>query len=147
MRTGPLFHESHIACAMKWHSNRSGLVLVVLAAAPLGCSRGSGVGARPPAVDSRAWSWAAAAPGVNIYIAYPEAPHEPGMQSAWVDRRYFSNPAGVNADVIELQHFDCRDDRNRGSSTRREDGSSQPARALTPGEQVLRTICEHGGAP
>jgi hypothetical protein len=124
------FQDERIACVMKRHpKKRAGVLLAVLAAVPMGCSYGSRNGARPPAADSRAWSWAAAAPGLNIYVAYQGAPHASGVRSAWVDRRYFSNLAGVNADVIELRRFDCR---------------QVPDRALTASQQVLQRVCEDG---
>jgi hypothetical protein len=141
---------------MKRHPTRAGALLAVLAAALVGCTDGSGARETPPALDSRAWAWAAAAPGVNIYVAYRGRPRESGVQSAWVDRRYFSNLAGVNADVIDLWRFDCRHDRSRPWSARDDEvrdgawglepGSSAvsdrvAARAESANQQVLEMVC------
>jgi hypothetical protein len=145
MRTGPLFRQGN-ASLMNKPAKRAGALLALLAVVPMGCSHGSGAGAQPPAVDSRAWTWVAAAPGMNIYVAYRGAPREPGVRSAWVDRRYFSNLAGVNADVIELRRFDCRDGTSRRLGGRAEDGSWPPERELTPSQQVLQTVCERASA-
>jgi hypothetical protein len=143
-----LLESLPLACAMQQHTKkRAGALSAVLAAALTGCGHGSGAGARPPAVTSRAWSWAAAAPGVNIYVADQGTPRDSGVRSVWVDRQYFNNLAGVNADVIELRHFDCRHDTGRWRTVR---GAAAPdptpGRVLTPSEQLLRTVCQRGPA-
>ncbi len=71
---------------------------------------------------------------MNIYVAHRGAP-EPGVQSAWVDRRYFSNLAGVNADVVELRQFDCRQGRTQRWSER------VTADAGTANQQLLEMVC------
>jgi hypothetical protein len=79
---------------------------------------------------------------MNIYVAYPETRREPGVRAAWVDRRYFSNLAGVNADLIELRRFDCRHDAS--AKLARDPGGvsqSMTGGAETANQQVFRTVC------
>jgi hypothetical protein len=143
---------------MKREPKREGVLLAVLAAALVGCTHGSGARETPPAVDSSAWSWAAAAPGVNIYVASQGTARDSRIRSVWVDRRYFSNLAGVSADVIDLWRFDCRHDRSRPWSARDDEvrggdgaGGLEPgssavsdrvaARAESANQQVLEMVC------
>lgn len=119
------------------------LLAVLTATGLLSCTQGS---AEAPPVNSSAWSWAAAGPGVNIYVAYRGASRPLGMQSAWVDRRYFSNLAGVNADVIEVRQLDCRHARGDRRSEPANDGSSRlapasGARAETLNQRILEMVC------
>src|ERR1700683_2031873 len=62
---------------------------------------------RPPPDDSSAWRWAMAAPGMNIYVSYRYARREGSIVTAWIDREYYRNPAGIGKSIIELMQFDC----------------------------------------
>jgi hypothetical protein len=89
---------------------------VVLAVLAFGSRR---IGANaPPARAARAsWQWVTAAPGTNIYIAYPETRHDGSLVSAWVDREFSRNLASVSAGRIELRQFDCARRMSRRSSS------------------------------
>ena len=62
---------------------------------------------RPPAESAGDWRWAASAPGMNLYVAYRGASNDGRLVYAWVDRRHFSNFAGVHKNLIALRRFDC----------------------------------------
>jgi hypothetical protein len=57
--------------------------------------------------DSGAWRWATAAPGMNIYVSYRYARRKGQIVTAWIDREYYRNPAGIGKSIIELMQFDC----------------------------------------
>ncbi len=61
----------------------------------------------PSPADSGAWRWAMAAPGMNIYVSYRYARREGPIVTAWVDREYYRNPAGIGKSIIEVMQFDC----------------------------------------
>jgi hypothetical protein len=61
----------------------------------------------PSPDDSGAWRWAMAAPGMNIYVSYRYARREGSIVTAWIDREYYRNPAGIGKSIIELMQFDC----------------------------------------
>jgi hypothetical protein len=104
-------------------------------------------GAPPPSTDA-SWRWAGASPGMNVYYAY-RSRSDNGVVSVWVDRRLFSNPAGINKDLFDTWDVDCRQRRVRPEPGR--DARAMPA--MTPGsswrsppsgasgERVLRSVC------
>jgi hypothetical protein len=61
----------------------------------------------PSSDDSGAWRWATAAPGMNIYVSYRYARREGSIVTAWIDRQYYRNPAGIGKSIVELMQFDC----------------------------------------
>jgi hypothetical protein len=114
----------------------------------------------PPAVSAGdAWRWAAAAPGLNIYIAnYGRRPREEARVSVWVRREFFRNPAGIDANLIEAREFDCLHERSRRLARASEDGSADgddrwgvsaavsawmPVTAGSTGDAVLHMVCRH----
>lgn len=65
--------------------------------------------ADPPSLaDASAWLWISTAPGINVYIHERSREHSTQRVKAWVAFRYSNSPVSVNADVIELREFDCR---------------------------------------
>jgi hypothetical protein len=60
-----------------------------------------------PSLTNAAWRWAAAAPGMNIYIADSGMPAAARLTSVWVDRRYLGSAAGIDKNLIELRELDC----------------------------------------
>jgi hypothetical protein len=58
-----------------------------------------------PAAGDPSWQWAGAAPGMNVYFAIRSEDHSDVF--AWVDQRFFSNPAGIAKDLVELRQFNC----------------------------------------
>jgi hypothetical protein len=48
-----------------------------------------------------------AAPGLNIYVYYRSARRQGATVSAWIDREYYSNSAGIRKSIIERRQFDC----------------------------------------
>jgi hypothetical protein len=90
------------------------LLALVLGTSLYGAHRSLGWGAspRPPDLaDARAWVWATAQPGANVYLSSHSAA---GRSAArWVDYRYSAGPASVASDLIELREFDCQARRSR----------------------------------
>jgi hypothetical protein len=86
----------------------------------------------PSPDDSRAWRWATAAPGMNIYVSYQYARREGSIVTAWVDRAYYRNPAGIGKSIIELMQFDCA-------------RTHEPSGSLV--ERVGREVCAAMSAP
>ena len=62
----------------------------------------------PSLADANAWQWVSTAPGINVYIHERSREHSTHRVKAWVAFRYSNSPVSVNADVIELREFDCR---------------------------------------
>jgi hypothetical protein len=63
---------------------------------------------RPPSLQAHSsWEWAMAAPGLNIYVYYRSARREGTTVSAWIDREYYSNSAGIHKSIIERRQFAC----------------------------------------
>ena len=44
---------------------------------------------------------------MNIYVSYRYARREGSIVTAWIDREYYRNPAGIGKSIIELMQFDC----------------------------------------
>jgi len=61
----------------------------------------------PSSDDSDAWRWVMAAPGMNIYVSYRDARLEGPIVTAWINREYYRNPAGIDKSIVELRQFDC----------------------------------------
>ena len=62
----------------------------------------------PPSVDAPdKWRWAAAAPGMNIYLADSRTTADGRFAIAWANKRYFKNASGIDKSLIELMQFDC----------------------------------------
>ncbi len=61
----------------------------------------------PSPNDSGAWRWAVAAPGMNIYVSYRDARRSGSIVTAWIDREYYRNAAGIDKSIVELMQFDC----------------------------------------
>jgi len=61
----------------------------------------------PSPNDKSAWRWAMAAPGMNIYVSDRYARREGSVVTAWIDREYYRNAAGIDKSIIELRQFDC----------------------------------------
>lgn len=112
----------------------------------------------PPALSAgESWRWAAAAPGVNIYVADAgRGARDAAHVSAWVRREFFRNPAGIDANLIEVREFDCLRNRSRRLARASENGTGyegddwvvSPAvsawmsvPAASTAEQVLRLVC------
>ena len=71
----------------------------------------------PPSVQaSGVWHWATAAPSMNIYVADAGKSGDGRFVFAWVNRRYFSNVAGIDKSLIEAMQFDCLRRMSRRSS-------------------------------
>jgi hypothetical protein len=108
--------------------------------------------AAPPPATSSAWHWASAQPGMNIYYAY-RASADKDVISVWVDRRLFSNPAGINKDLLEAWNLDCRGARIRSvpeptakSASSAVVGSDwSTPRPGTARERLLRSACSELG--
>jgi hypothetical protein len=87
--------------------------LVAVVAAAMGLSEARSCAARlsasrsPPSVTSPAWSWAGAAPGMNIYIAASRGPAAERLKSVWVNRRCLGSTAGIDKNLVELRELDC----------------------------------------
>jgi hypothetical protein len=104
----------------------------------------------PPSIQkSGVWHWAAAAPGMNIYVAHSVTRGDGHLVDAWVNRQYFGNIAGIDKNFIELMQFDCAQKMSRRKSTGREmttpDGGWTNSRAGTSDEGILLVACEHTG--
>jgi hypothetical protein len=104
----------------------------------------------PPSIQkSGVWHWAAAAPGMNIYVAHSVTPGDGHLVDAWVNRQYFGNIAGIDKNFIELMQFDCAQKMSRRKSTGREmttpDVGWTNSRAGTSDEGILLVACEHTG--
>jgi len=106
-----------------------------------------GTAAPPPSTDGR-WRWVGASPGMNIYYAY-RARSPDGVVSVWVDRRHFSNPAGIDKDLFDIWDVDCHHRRMRPGpgpgvtavmSLTAESAWSTP-RSGMPHERLLRSVC------
>jgi hypothetical protein len=103
----------------------------------------------PPGAGDPSWQWAGAAPGMNVYFAVRSEANTEVV--AWVDQRYFKNPAGIDKDIVELRQFDCR----RHASRRLSEGSNRDPkpdsardtarwaspRDGSPAAQVLASLC------
>jgi hypothetical protein len=88
------------------------LIVAALSAASTQRSPATDAGAAswtkaPSSNDSGAWRWAMAAPGMNIYVSYRYARREGTIITAWIDREYYRNPAGIGKSIIEIMQFDC----------------------------------------
>lgn len=71
----------------------------------------------PPSIQTDSvWHWAAVAPSMNIYLADAGKSYEGRFVFAWVNRRYFSNVAGIDKSLIEAMQFDCLRRMSRRSS-------------------------------
>jgi hypothetical protein len=53
------------------------------------------------------WRWTAAMAGGDVYIGYRVMRQDGGYVSAWIDRRFSDNQAGIKQDVLELRQFNC----------------------------------------
>jgi hypothetical protein len=97
----------------------------------------------PSADDSGAWRWAMAAPGMNIYVSYRYARREGSIVTAWVDREYYRNPAGIGKSIIELMQFDCERMATRRltdvSANTMTNWEQQPSGSVV--ERVAREVC------
>jgi hypothetical protein len=90
----------------------------------------------PPPPGDRDWRWVGAGPGLNLYYRYRTRPAN-GMVSVWVDRRHFSNLAGVTNDLVDSWDVDC--------GRRRLRAEPGPASSV-PHEQLLRAVCTDIGS-
>lgn len=118
------------------------------------------VGSPPSNQTNGVWHWAAAAPSMNIYVADGGKSDDGRFAFAWVNRRYFSNVAGIDKSVIEPMQFDChhRMSRRSTASEFRAIGEQQRARTSdalsgwkispsgTTDERILLVACEHTDA-
>jgi hypothetical protein len=104
--------------------------------------------ASPPSVQrSGVWHWAAAAPGMNIYVAESKAPGNGRFVDAWVNGQHFGSIAGIDKNIVELMQFDC----TRGMSRHHvpaPDSSSgwMISRVGTADEGILRAACGHSNS-
>jgi len=48
-----------------------------------------------------------AAPGMNIYVSDRYSRRDGSIVTAWIDREYYRNAAGIDKSIIELRQFDC----------------------------------------
>lgn len=153
--------RTHVATAQVLITSLIGLIILVACAALAVVAFGTrriGPNAPPARAARDSWHWVAAAPGTNIYIAYPEARRDGSLVSAWVDREFSSNLASVNASRIELRQFDCARRMSRRSSSVDEHhtlmgrdhvtvsssvSSWTIAHSGTPEERVLLVVCGH----
>ena len=68
----------------------------------------------PPSLDNAAaWQWVSATPGSNVYLHTLSEQHPDNHVKAWVAFRTSSSPVSVNADLLELWEFDCREHLSR----------------------------------
>jgi len=44
---------------------------------------------------------------MNIYVSYRYAQREGAVVTAWIEREYFRNAAGIDKNIVELMRFDC----------------------------------------
>lgn len=113
----------------------------------------------PPSLEaSDPWRWAAAAPGVNIYVAHHGGPQQNEVRvSAWVRLEFFRNAAGIDTNQVELWQFDCLEGKSRrllrateyrmpsGGErwmVSREVSDWRMKTSRTPARRVMRMVCE-----
>ena len=111
----------------------------------------------PPSIQkSGVWHWAAAAPGMNIYVAHSVTRGDGHFVDAWVNRQYFGNIADIDKNFLDLMQFDCAQKMSRRKSTGRQisaPGNRQQvttadvgwtsSRAGTSDEGILLVAFEH----
>jgi hypothetical protein len=44
---------------------------------------------------------------MNIYVSDQYSRREGSIVTAWIDREYYRNAAGIDKSIIELRQFDC----------------------------------------
>jgi hypothetical protein len=98
----------------------------------------------PSPNDDGAWRWAMAAPGMNIYVSYRYARREGSVVTAWIEREYYRNPAGIEKSIIELRQFDCARMATRwisdlAADTPRSTWQQEPPGSLS--ERVALEVC------
>jgi hypothetical protein len=98
----------------------------------------------PSSDDSAAWRWVMAAPGMNIYVSYRDARREGSIVTAWIDREYYRNPAGIDKSIVELRQFDCARVATRRVSDVAVDntGFSWQQELPSPVERVALEVCQ-----
>jgi hypothetical protein len=96
----------------------------------------------PSPNDNAAWRWATAAPGMNIYVSYRYARREGSIVTAWIDREYYRNPAGIDKSIIELRQFDCARMTTRWLSDVAVGNPSATWQRESPGSPVERVAAE-----
>lgn len=99
----------------------------------------------PSASDNASWRWAMAAPGMNIYVSYRYARREGSIVTAWIDREYYRNPAGIDKSIIELRQFDCARMATRWLSDAAVDNPRPNWQQESPGglaERVTLEVCD-----
>jgi hypothetical protein len=96
----------------------------------------------PSPDDSDAWRWVMAAPGMNIYVSYRNARLEGSIVTAWIDREYYRNPAGIDKSIVELRQFDCARMATRRVSYLPDNSTVSAWQQLMPGSVVEHLALE-----
>jgi hypothetical protein len=96
----------------------------------------------PSPDDTSAWRWAVAAPGMNIYVSYRDARRSGSIVTAWIDREYYRNPAGIAKSIVELMQFDCARMATRRVSNVTVDSIVPPWQQELPGSVVGHVAVE-----
>jgi hypothetical protein len=97
----------------------------------------------PSAQKSGVWHWAAAAPGMNIYVAHGKQFGNGRFVDAWVNQQHFGNIAGIDKDIVELMQFDCMRGMSRHKAAADASSDWTISRVGTADEGILRAACGH----
>jgi hypothetical protein len=83
-----------------------------------------------------------AAPGINIYVSDRYSRREGSIVTAWIDREYYRNPAGIDKSIVELRQFDCTQMATRRVSDVAADQAGFKWQQELPGSLVERVTLE-----